>query len=76
MRITPARLSGVPNQPKTPARAFRLDEKLWEQVSEIATEQGRTATAVVVDALKRYVIWYRRQQRSAERAGGGAEDAG
>lgn len=68
MRITPARLSGVPNQPKTPARAFRLDEKLWEQINEIATEQGRTATAVVVDALKRYVTWHKRQQKSAERA--------
>ena len=71
MRITPARLSTVPNQPKTPARAFRLDDKLWEQVSDIAKEQGRTATAVVIDALKRYVTWYRRQQRSTD-----AKDAG
>jgi predicted transcriptional regulator len=58
----------VPNQPKTPARAFRLDDGLWEQVNEIAKEQGRTATAVVIDALKRYVTWYKRQQKTAERA--------
>ena len=69
MRITPARLFGCA-QPAQDPEASRVPPRRqapWEQVSEIATEQGRTATAVVIDALKRYVTWYRRQQRDAAR---------
>jgi predicted transcriptional regulator len=70
VRNTPAKISPVPNQPKTPMRSLRVDDSLWGQVTEIAREQGRSVTAVAIDALKRYVAWYRRQQRAASRREG------
>jgi hypothetical protein len=56
-----------PRTGETPGRHIRIDEALWTQVGEIAREQGRTTTAVVIDALKRYVTWYRRQQKAGAR---------
>jgi predicted transcriptional regulator len=46
-----------------------VDDKLWGQIGEIAKEQGRPATAVVIDALKRYVTWNKRQGKRADEAG-------
>jgi hypothetical protein len=60
-----------PRTGQTPGRHIRIDEALWTQVGEIAQEQGRTTTAVVIDALKRYVTWYRKQQRAEVRRGDG-----
>jgi|HubBroStandDraft_5_1064220.scaffolds.fasta_scaffold685399_2 hypothetical protein len=52
-----------PKTGETPIRHVRVDEKLWGQVVGIAREQGRSVTAVVLDALKRYVAWHKRQHR-------------
>lgn len=54
-----------PKTGETPIRHVRVEDTLWGQVSEIAREQGRSVTAVVIDALKRYVTWYRRQRTTA-----------
>jgi predicted transcriptional regulator len=64
-----------PKTGQTPGRHIRIDDELWGQIGEIAREQGRTTTAVVVDALRRYVTWYKRQQKTAERAGAGGTAA-
>lgn len=53
-----------PKTGETPIRHARIDDDLWGQVGEIAREQGRSVTAVVIDALKRYVTWYKRQKRA------------
>lgn len=55
-----------PRTGETPGRHIRIDDTLWGQLGEIAEEQGRTVTAVVIDALKRYVTWHKRQQRRAD----------
>jgi predicted transcriptional regulator len=52
-----------PKTGETPIRHVRVDDNLWSQIGEIAAGQGRTVTAVVVDALKRYVAWHKRQQK-------------
>ncbi len=59
---------GVP-RPKTgetPIRHVRVADELWQQVADIAREQGKSITAVVVDALKRHVAAHKRSKRSAE----------
>lgn len=53
-----------PKTGETPIRHARIDDNLWSQIGEIAREQGRSVTAVVIDALKRYVTWYKRQKRA------------
>lgn len=55
-----------PKTGETPIRHVRVDESLWGQVGEIAREQGRSVTAVVIDALKRYVAWHKRQRPRGE----------
>lgn len=46
---------GVPNQPKTPRRSFRIPDDLWDAARAKAKERGETVTDVVIRALKRYV---------------------
>ena len=58
-----------PRTGQTPGRHIRIDDELWSQIGAIAAEQGRTTTAVVIDALKRYVTWHKRQPRPAEQTG-------
>ena len=53
-----------PKTGETPGRHIRIDDALWTQIGEIAREQGRSVTAVVLDALKRYVAWWARQSRA------------
>jgi hypothetical protein len=50
-----------PKTGETPIRHVRVGDPLWSQIVAIAKEQGHTVTAVVLDALTRYVSWYRRQ---------------
>lgn len=45
----------VPNAPRRPARAFRLDDELWRRLQERAEQEGRTASDVVRDALAAYL---------------------
>lgn len=61
----PTRGTGVPRPAtgETPVRKVRLDDATWDEVGEIAEQQGRTRTDVVKDALARYFAWHRRQQR-------------
>lgn len=51
----PGTLRGVPNQPKTPNRAIRVDTTLWRAAQEKAKAEGRSLTSVIVAYLKRYV---------------------
>lgn len=44
----------APNQPKTPARAFRPPAELWEKVVAHATATGVTYTDVLIAALEAY----------------------
>jgi len=55
-----------PKTGETPIRHVRVDDGLWDQVGEIAREQGRPVSAVVIDALKRYVAWHKRQKRDGD----------
>jgi hypothetical protein len=50
-----------PKTGETPIRHVRVDDSLWEQIRGIARAQGRSVSAVVVDALKRYAAWHKRQ---------------
>lgn len=43
-----------PNKPKTPLRAIRVDDALWEAVKAKAAEEGRTVSDVIRAALLRY----------------------
>jgi hypothetical protein len=45
----------VPNQPKTPLRAFRIPEPLYRTALRKARANDRTLTDVVVEALEKYV---------------------
>lgn len=53
-----------PRTGETPIRHVRVGEDLWSQVGEIAREQGKSMTAVVVDALKRHVAAHKRSKRA------------
>lgn len=44
----------VPNQPKTPARAFRPPPELWDKVTAHAEENGLTYTEVLIAALEEF----------------------
>lgn len=44
-----------PRTGETPIRHVRVSDELWAKVGEIARQQDRTASAVVVDALEKYV---------------------
>lgn len=52
---TPGTLRRVPNKPKTPSRAIRVDTDLWRAAQAKAAAEGRTVTGVIVAYLKRYV---------------------
>ena len=58
-----------PRTGETPGRHIRIDNALWGQIGEIAAEQDRSVTAVVIDALKRYVTWWARQKRAGKAVG-------
>jgi hypothetical protein len=51
----PGTVSRVPNKPKTPNRAIRVDTALWHAAQAKAAAEGRTLTGVIVAYLKRYV---------------------
>lgn len=45
----------VPNQPKTPARAVRIDDALWRRVKTEAARRGETPADVVRRALREHL---------------------
>lgn len=55
-----------PRTGQTPVRHVRVDDKLWGQVEEIAGEQETSASAVVIEALKRYVASRKRMKVRAD----------
>lgn len=40
---------------KTPIRAVRVDDELWQAVQKKAAEEGITVTSIIIDALLRYL---------------------
>lgn len=44
----------VPNKPKTPTSTFRIPVDLKAAAQQRAEAEGKTLTAVVVDALTKY----------------------
>jgi hypothetical protein len=53
---------------ETPIRHVRIADKVWDEISQIAHDEGRTVTAVVLDALNRYLTWHKRQPTGSARA--------
>lgn len=51
----PEKIDPVPNQPKTPARAARIDDELWDRVKAEATRRDETATDIVRRALREHL---------------------
>jgi hypothetical protein len=45
----------MPNQPKTPSRAVRVPDVLWDAARDRAAQDGRTVTSVIIEALRAYV---------------------
>ena len=56
----------MPNQPKTPNRAIRVETTLWHAAQAKAKAEGRTLTGVIVDYLKRYVATPPRKKPDAD----------
>jgi hypothetical protein len=54
----------VPNKPKTPNRAIRVDTDLWRAAQAKAASEGKTVTGVIVAYLKRYVAAPVRKDRA------------
>lgn len=50
----------MPNKPKTPLRAVRIDDGLWHDAKEATAHQGTTVSAVIRDSLRRYVNKHRK----------------
>jgi Ribbon-helix-helix protein, copG family. len=49
------KIEDVPNQPKTPARAVRIDDVLWDAVRQEAERRGENASDVVRRALREHL---------------------
>ena len=45
----------MPNQPKTPTRAFRIPDEVYSVIIEISRQKGVTVTAVIREALDKYI---------------------
>ena len=45
----------MPNQPKTPARAIRVQDALWRKAQERAAERGETVSEAIRKFLERYI---------------------
>jgi predicted DNA-binding ribbon-helix-helix protein len=39
----------------TPLRSIRIDAELWQSVKEKARNEGTTATAIIINALREYI---------------------
>lgn len=50
-----------PRTGETPIRHVRVPDALWERVGEIARAQGRTISAVVLEALERHVEAHKKE---------------
>lgn len=57
----PRRAVPRPRTGETPIRHVRVPDNVWGEIARIAKAEGRTVTAVVMDALTRYLAWHKRQ---------------
>jgi len=48
-------LWGMPNQPKTPLLAVRVDQETQDALKKIAAAEGRSVSDVVRDALQEFL---------------------
>jgi hypothetical protein len=53
--MTPATVTRVPNQPKTPMRSFRIPDDVYRAAQAKAAAKGETVSDVIRKALERYV---------------------
>lgn len=63
------KLGGVMPRPKTgetPIRHVRVDDQRWEQVEQAATEDGKTKTDIVVQAIDRYLTYRKRTKKTSD----------
>ena len=44
----------MPNQPKTPARAVRIEDALWHKAQERAAARGESVSEAIRRFLERY----------------------
>ena len=44
---------------QTPIRNVRIPDHVWDRAKEIAAERGETLTAVIEQALRRYISRHR-----------------
>lgn len=51
----PGTLGGMPNQPKTPMKSFRIPQDLYDAAKDKAAERGESLSDVVRRAFERYV---------------------
>jgi hypothetical protein len=65
-----------PRTGETPIRHVRVSDELWGMVGDVARNQGRTLSAVVVDALQRHVDGTRTEPSGGEPARTAADGAG
>ncbi|MGA1835729.1 ribbon-helix-helix protein, CopG family [Herbiconiux sp. 11R-BC] len=45
----------MPNQPKTPTRAFRISDETYSAIVELARARNLTVSDVVREALEKYL---------------------
>jgi hypothetical protein len=45
----------VANQPKTPKHGVRVPDDIWNAAVRKAADEGTTVTAVIIDALIRFL---------------------
>lgn len=48
-------MGSVPNQPKTTAKNFRIEDDVWLEAQAVATAQGTKISAVLRDFVNDYV---------------------
>jgi len=58
-----------PKTGETPIRHVRVPDDTWAKIEEIAEEEKRTKTDVVMEALSRYLAWRQRQRRASGQGG-------
>jgi hypothetical protein len=66
----PAKIAGVPNQPRTPNRALRVDDDLWRDYGEACKAEGVSMSDDLRAHMTRKVKAWKRRKR-----GGSADQA-
>lgn len=64
----PGNVSRVPNQPKTPNRAIRIDDDLWRDYGAACEAEGTTRSDEIRAHMTRKVRAWKRKQGEAKRA--------